>query len=336
MPEITFSQAKEFLDSIISEDKVAIIHHDDGDGFCAGILYYDWCKNKEVVAEHFAYSISKSKLKNFDLEKFNKIIVCDLGPDFMAKEFELIKDKQVLYSDHHPRGTPIPKEILELVTTGKGYIPSSRTAGELTGLKPWLALIGTVTDSGQLYSENQDFIDEHLKKLNMTLDEFQQNATSIVTNFLVYFDKDFKKAFEILRQINSIEEISKLKKYSESVEKEVQKFVEQYEDKKERLGDVDFYYFAPHFPVKAPVCGIISYRDKNQIYIFATPKSDGKHIGLSARNTSQKINMTELLRAGVAGLGDGSAGGHPASAGGMILTKDIEKFKENIRKFISE
>ncbi len=335
MPEITFSQAREFLDSIISEDKVAIIHHDDGDGFCAGILYYDWCKNKGAITEEFVYSINKSKLKKFDLERFNKIIVCDLAPDFMAEEFELVKDKQVLYSDHHPRDTPIPKEILELVTTDKGCIPSSRTAGELTGLKPWLALIGTVTDSGQLYSENQDFIDEHLEKLNMTLDEFHQNITSVVTNFLVYFDKNFDKAFEILQQINSIEEISKLKKYSEPVEDEVQKFVEQYEDKKERLGYVDFYYFAPHFPVKAPVCGIISYRDRNQIYIFATPKSDGRHIGLSARNTSQKINMAELLRAGVTGLEDGSAGGHPAAAGGMILAKDIEKFKENIRKFVS-
>ncbi|MFH1521582.1 MAG: DHH family phosphoesterase [archaeon] len=335
MPEITFSQAKEFLDSITSEDKVAIIHHDDGDGFCAGILYYDWCKNKGAITEEFTYSINKSKLKKFDLEKFNKIIICDLAPDFMAEELELIKDRQAFYTDHHPRDTPIPKEILELVTTDKGCIPSSRTAGELTGLKPWLALIGTVTDSGQFYSENQNFIYERLKELNMTLEEFHQNITSVFTNFLVYFDKDFKKAFKILQQINSIEEISKLKKYAEPVEEEVQKFVEQYENKKERLGDIDFYYFDPHFPVKAPVCGIISYRDKNQVYIFATPKSDGKHISFSARNTSQKMDMAELLRAGVAGLEDGSAGGHTASAGGMILAKDIEKFKENVRKFVS-
>ena len=48
MPEITFSQAKEFLNNITDKDHVAIIHHDDGDGFCAGILYYDWCKNKNA------------------------------------------------------------------------------------------------------------------------------------------------------------------------------------------------------------------------------------------------------------------------------------------------
>jgi len=47
MPEITFQQAKEFLNNITRKDKVAVIHHDDGDGFCAGILYYDWCKLKK-------------------------------------------------------------------------------------------------------------------------------------------------------------------------------------------------------------------------------------------------------------------------------------------------
>ncbi len=335
MPTITFDQAKEFLNEISSKDKVAILHHDDGDGFASGILYYDWCKLKNAETEHFTYSINKSKLKNFNLENFDKIIICDLAPCLIAKELEMIKDKQILYADHHPRNTPLPKEILELVTIDKGNFPSSRTAGELTGLKPWLALTGTITDSGQLYPENQNFIDEHLKQLNMTIDEFHQNITSVVTNFLVYFDKDFDKAFKILQQINSVDEISSLKKYSEPVEEEVQKFVEQYEDKKERLGDVNFYYFNPSFPVKAPVCGIISYQDKNQIYIFATPKSDGKHIGLSARNTSQRIDMAELLKAGVSNLKDGSAGGHPAAAGGMVRVEDIEKFKENIRKFVS-
>ena len=49
MPQITFQETKEFLDNITSEDKVAIIHHDDGDGFCAGIIYYDWCKDKTQI-----------------------------------------------------------------------------------------------------------------------------------------------------------------------------------------------------------------------------------------------------------------------------------------------
>jgi len=334
MPEITFQEAKQFLENITSQDKVAVIHHDDGDGFCSGILYYDWCKNKNTEVKQFTYNIRKSSLKDFDLEKFNKIIVCDLAPDFMAEELELIKDKQVLYADHHPRSNPIPKEILELVTVDQGYIPSSRTAGELTGLKPWLSLIGTVTDAGDLYPENQDFINKHLKQTNMTLDEFKQNITSVTTNFLVFFDKNPDKAFDILQKISSIEEIKNLKQYSEPVEEEVQKFVEEYETKKEKLGSVNYYYFNPHFSVKVPVAGIISQRN-DDAYIFASPKNNGENISFSARNTDQKINMADMLRAGVEGLEDGKAGGHVPAAGGMILAKDIDKFKNNIRKFVA-
>ena len=314
MPEITFSQAKKFLDEITNEDCVAIIHHDDGDGFCSGILYYDWCKNKDAKVEHFVYSIGKSKLRNFDLEKFNKIIVCDLAPSFMAEELELIKNKQVFYSDHHPRETPLPKEIFELITTNQGYIPSSRTAGELTGIKPWLALTGVVTDSGYFYPENQKFIDGHLEQISMTLDEFKENVSSVITNFLVYFDKDLKRAFVILQKLKSVRDVGELKKYSEPVEDEVQKFVQEYESKKEKLGDVNFYYFEPTFRVKAPVCGIIGHQDSDQIYIFSSPKQDEDHIGLSARNTSQRRDMVKLLRAGIEGLKDASAGGQVPAA----------------------
>ena len=335
MPEITFTQAKEFLDNITSEDKVAIIHHDDGDGFCSGMLYYNWCEKQKAETIQFTYAIGKSSLKKLDLKKFNKIIVCDLAPDFMAEELELIKNKQVLYADHHPRTTPIPEEILELITVDQGYIPSSRTAGELTGLKPWLSLTGTITDAGDFYTENQDFINEHLKQIGMTLDKFKQKASSVMTNFLVFFDKKFDEAFEILKKINSIEEMEKLKQYSEPVEDEVQKFVEEYEDKKERLGDINFYYFEPTFSVKVPVAGIISQRT-DDAYIFASPKNNGKNISLSARNTSQERNMSEVLKAGIVGLEGAGAGGHAPAAGGMILAKDLEKFKKNIRNFVEQ
>lgn len=332
MPEITFQETKDFLNSITSEDKVAIVHHDDGDGFCSGILYYDWCKDKKAEVEQFTYSIRKSKIKNFDLEKFNKVIVCDLASGFIAEELYQIKEKEILYTDHHPRESPLPEKVLELVTITQGYLPSSRTAGELTGLKPWLSLIGTINDSGELYPENQDFIDKNLKQINMTLDEFKENISSKMTNFLVYFHKDFDKAFEILQEVDTVEEISKLKKYSDPVEDEVQKFVEQYEDKKEKLGDVNFYYFEPTLPIKAPICGIIGHRDTNQVYIFATPKSDGKHITLSARSAPKKMNVCKLLKAGVMNLEESAAGGHDSAAGGIILAKDVEKFKTQIRE----
>ena len=332
MPEITFEQAKEFLNNINSEDKVAIIHDVDSDGFCSGILYYDWCKNKNTEVKHFPFE-KISKIKDFELKKYNKVIICDLAADYMAEEVESIKDKQIFFADHHPRNTTLPKEVLEFVTVNDGNLPSSRTAGELTELKSWLSLAGTIVDSGQFYPENLEFINKHLKEIGMTFDEFKKNKSDIIRNFIIYFDKDYNKVFKILNKINSVNEILKLKEYSNPVKLEIEKFVDEFKTKSEKLGYINYFYFEPHFSVKVPVIGIISHQDRNGAYIFATPTSDKNYVSLSLRSNAKKENMPELVKAGISGLEDGSGGGHFSAAGGRILAKDIEKFKQNIVDF---
>ena len=332
--KITFNEAKEFLDNITSKDKVAIIHHDDGDGFAAGILFYDWCKAKGARIEAFTYMIGKSKFKEYNLEDFNKILIADLAPDLISEDLELIKKKQVLYTDHHPQAVQIPEEILELRTISEGYIPSSETVGQLTGLKSWLSLAGTITDSGELYSENAEFINKTLKEYNLTLEEFKENISSVITNFLIYFDKNLDEAFDVLRKLDNIKDIEILRKYSEPVEKETKKLVDRYEDEVERLGDVNFYYFEPDLSVKPAVTGIIGHRDRDSIYIFASLKKGTDKVTLSARNTSQRRNMPDLLEAGIKSLKDARSGGHPPAAGGILYKKDLEQFKQNVREYI--
>ncbi|MCK4996924.1 DHH family phosphoesterase [Candidatus Pacearchaeota archaeon] len=336
MGKITFEEAKEFLNKITNEDKVAIIHHDDGDGFCSGILYYDWCKEAGAEVEEFTYVISKSKIKDFDLKKFNKIIFTDLASGFMAEQLNIISDKEVFYTDHHPEEGVFPKEILTFITDKDGYIPSSRTAGKLTGIKPFLALTGTITDSGDLYAENDEFINSHLDKLGISLDDFKKDISSVISNTLSYLDKNHKKAFELLHELESIVDVKGLRKYADKIEDEIEKFVNEFEEEKEMIASANFYYFEPVLNVKGPVTGIISHSDHKKIYIFASPKEDGKYISLSARNTSQNPSMVEMLRAGVEGLEDGNAGGHPPAAGGMIHAKDLDKFKDNIREFLEK
>ncbi len=334
MPKITFQEAKEFLDDIDNEDNVAIIHHDDGDGFCSGILYYDWCKQKGAKVEEFTYVLNKSKIKDFGLEKFNKIILTDITSEVVAEELNIISNKQVLYLDHHPEKGVFPKNILTFITDDGKYIPSSRTAGELTGLKPFLALIGTITDAGDLYQENQDYINSHLDKLNISLDDFKKNISSVVSNTINYLDKDPNKTFKLLEELKSLEDVASLRVYADKIEDEIQEFVERYEKNKEKLGDVNFYYFKPKLSVKGAVTGIISHKNVDEVYIFASPKENGKQISLSARNAFKEINAIDLLKKGTLGLKDSSAGGHVRAAGGMILAEDLDRFKQNIREFL--
>jgi single-stranded DNA-specific DHH superfamily exonuclease len=165
----------------------------------------------------------------------------------------------------------------------------------------------------------------------MTYEQFKLNITNIVTNFLIYFNENPSKAFKILQKISSLEEISKLKKYSEPVENEIKKFVEEFQTKKEKLGDIDFYYINPHFSIKGAIVGILSQQKTRDVFIFASPKD--KHITLSARTNDRKKNVIDIIQAGISNLKFGNAGGHPAAAGGIIFAKDLEKFKQNIKDF---
>ena len=333
MPEINFNQAKEFLDNITSEDKVAIIHHDDLDGFASGILFYDWCKNRGVEAKHFTFDY-KEWDDQTSFEEFDKILIADIAPSGV-EYLNLPLDKEILYTDHHPKAQEVPKELLSYQTVDEGYIPSSRTVGELTGIKKWLSIAGTIADAGDLHPINQEFIDNFLKEIKMSLDKFRENVTSIITNTLVYFNKDPDKAFEILKEINSIEEIAQLKKYSEPVENEVQKFVEEYESKKEKLGNINLYCLDPHYYIKKPVAAIISRNNPDDVIIFVIPWADGS-LSLSGRNHSRKKDVSRILREGIKGLENAKTGGHTSAAGGKIQTKDLEKFKQNIRDFVEQ
>lgn len=334
MPKITFDEAREFFKNIKPEDRIAIIHHNDLDGFASGVLLYDFCKTKGVTADHYVYITDTGSFKDYPLEKYDKFLIADLSPNLIAEDLELIKDKQVLYTDHHPQDKAAPGEIFEYRTTDEGYIPSSRTVQELTQLKPWLGLAGTVGDAGDYYPENMDYINKILNEEKITLENFKDKVTSIISNTLIYFKDNIQEVFEILDKIESIKEVKQLEKYSDPVEDELQKFVKDFDGKKEKLGDVDFYYCEPKFYIKVPLAAIISRQDFNQTYIFATPMNGGV-ISLGARNQSKKKDMAKLLRAGTKGLKTARAGGHVPAAGGTIRKKDLEKFKENIRKFVA-
>ena len=165
MPKITFQEAKEFLDNITSEDKVAIIHHDDLDGFASGILMYDFCKSKNIEPKSFAATLKGNIFEEIleELKTFNTIIITDIAPVFLPENLEELKDKKILYIDHHQKNTEIPEFILELRTPSDKYIPASRTCQELTEEKRWLGVAGTVADVGYKYPENDKYINSFLK-----------------------------------------------------------------------------------------------------------------------------------------------------------------------------
>lgn len=321
-------QALNFLENIESTDKVALIFHDDLDGFASGILLYDYLIKKGCGdIKYYIFSLGKSKLETINLEDRQKIILADLGPNTVAQEInKLAETKQILYIDHHKQDVELSKNIIKYLN--EGAIPASRLTYELVGGKYWLSVSGTITDFGDKYQENKDFIEKFFKDNNLDFESTKKNIIYKISYFLIYFEKDYKKAFDILQKVNSIEETKQILKYIQPVEDEDKKFIDDYEKNKEKLGMINYYFFSPQFEIKSVVTTLISIKSNEDIFVFATPHKES--IRLSARCQSGKYDMSDLLKSAISGL-IGNAGGHSKAAGATIQAKDLEKFKNNLR-----
>ncbi len=66
---------------------------------------------------------------------------------------------------------------------------------------------------------------------------------------------------------------------------------------------------------------------------YAPVKTRGKE-AFPSPNIS--IPMNEMLQAGVKGLEDTMAGGHPPASGGSFMRKDLDKFKHNVIEFVKK
>ena len=333
MPKITQQQAKEFLNSINNQDKIAIIHHDDLDGFASGILLYDFCEKKQAnQIKNFVFSFGGWN-KNITLNEFDKILIADIAP-FGIKEINLPLNKKIFYTDHHPEKEEIPKEILELRTPDQEYIPSSRTVQELTNSKLWLGLAGTISDAGDLHKENNQYIESGLKNLKTTSKEFQKNIVHTLSNTIVYFDKNPEKAFEKIKNIQTIQDIKDLEKYSQDIETEIQEKTKSYEKYLEKINNINIVYLELKYPVRAIISTKVSMGDPEKIFIFLSKdQSNPEILGISSRHQADNADLPKLLNSAMKNLENAFAGGHKRAAGGQIQAKDLEKFKQNLKNF---
>jgi len=326
------NRIQKFLEELKPSDKIALIFHDDADGFVSALLFNEFLDKKgckDIVI--FPFRIGEVSLFDNGLKDSNKLIILDLSPIAISEELNQISNKDILYIDHHPKNVEVSERVIEYRL--QGYIPASRMVydilEEYVNNLDWLALAGVISDSGDKYQENVQFIREIAIKNKLRLYEFDKQVVKVIEYFLVYFKDNLRKAYQTIRNIKTIKDIDKIVKYSLPVSNEIERFVDLYEDKKEIISNMHFYYFEPKFEITSLVINKISNEHKENVFIFATPKED--IIKISARSQSREFDVSLILNSCVSGLENSNSGGHKPAAGGAIMKKDLEKFKEGLR-----
>ncbi len=184
--KINQKQAKQFLENIQSKEKVAIVHHDDLDGFASGILIFDYLIKRNISPKTFVAKIGPEPFKKHSLKNSEKIIIVDLADDVIVKDLVEIKEKDILVIDHHPKNCNLPEKILEFNPAEEGYFPCSRVCYELIGGKQWLAVLGVLADKGDKYLENDSFLAKFFEKEKVKKEEFSEIVKSLIC-YLVSF-----------------------------------------------------------------------------------------------------------------------------------------------------
>ncbi len=334
--KITREQAKEFLEEIKQEDKVMILCHNDLDGFVSGILVYDYLVKKgvgeiEIASVKLGETDPKKIFQNLDA--LDKIIFVDVPTDGLNGLLDALEDKEVLMIDHHKQNKPFPDFPLNYNTFEKGYFPASRTVYELIQGRDWMALIGVVGDRGDLYSENKEFIKELLNEYGFKLNDFFEKVINKLNYVLAYFDNGDTKAFFSIQKLKSLEDVDSLEEFYKPIQEELEFFKKDFKENADVFGNVYVYYFEPKYKIKKALVADISRGKEENVFVFLSPSSDEGVISLSGRGGNEKFCALDICKAGIKDC-EGDTGGHPRGVGGAIRKQDLEKFKENIKKFV--
>jgi len=327
-------KVKIFLENLKPEDKIGLIFHDDTDGFVSARLFYEFLQKKGCKNISISVLTIGKGIENNDFHSADKLIILDLGPNLIMNVFTSFSHKPILYIDHHQKDEQIPEgivgyRVIDAISTSR--VVYEILEGFVSDLE-WLAIAGVLADMGDKHQENFQFIRAFFEKNKLRIMDFKKNINYPISNMLIYFEDNLTKAFGIFKEIKFMKDIDKIKKYSEPIDREIERFVNLYKEEKEEIGDVKFFYFEPKFKIKSTIINIISTEAENEdlVIIFANPEEN--IIRLSARCQSGRVDVAELMKKFTEGFENANGGGHKMAAGGFIMKKDFEEFKEKLRR----
>lgn len=329
------NKAREFIKNITTKDKTALISHsDDLDGMASAKIM------GKAFNPNFIYFIKYSEfnesfIQNLKKSSINKTIFTDISITNKTLLKDLEEFSEILIIDHH--------QFKEDLNSGKtifinsqGYC-AANICYELFKKNPkvkkldWLVALASTAD--WMYEKNTKWLKEIYQKYG---DEFnikeprKGKLWKIIDNLalaIIYFNENPKELY------NKIEDefgnFKKLNKYSEKVRSEINYYLSNFDEQKQKISEGWFWEINPEYRILSRLSSEISLRELNKLFIIIIPYK--KAYSISARRQDRKINLPELLQDLTKGFKCSSAGGHIPAAGGNFPKEYITEFKQRLK-----
>ena len=339
-----------FLNSIGKNDKVGIIAHGNClDGMASTVFMVEILKKKypsiAVDINFISYTAgSLDKLwDKYSKDGIKKVFVLDLNVDVgLFDEFEKMRKRfDVLLVDHHPLNPNliIDEKIIKTPSVDCTSLVIYQFGDGLIDYKKWSWLVccASVSEFSWKKEENLKFIQKHYPAYvpgdeNSELLKLVKKINSLV----VYYSKDSLKAYEIILN----KDFDKIEKIHAEIDAEIDRILKDFEKNAENNfdGKLYFYFFKSRFSLGSNISTILSIMKKNSTIVIFSEIEGTDMIKASARNNGEPLrySMNDMLKSGVVGFEKSMAGGHAPASGGSFLSKDLNKFKEQVKEFVKD
>jgi len=324
----------EFVNSLNSDDKIGILSHTDLDGLASAVFLEKIFESKNLKAE-FVEFMSYGEIDKFDKD-FSKLFVLDFNLDEFPKEFERLRKKgKVFLIDHHPINEELEdrKNILKTESRDCSCLAMYSLAKEFFDVEEWSWLVcsGVIADYCFVKKENLELINKFYPDVTEEniWDSVPGELAKKINSALIYSRPDFTKVYDLILK----KDFELLEKEHEIIEKEISKWEEKFKTDAEFYSEKNlyFWYFNPSYGITATIAGILSRKEPDKIFIFASDiKDKNVFVKISSRYQKGDVNLGKLLKKCIEGFENANAGGHFKASAGIFMKKDLEKFKEKL------
>lgn len=346
---------REYVQSLKKTDKIAILHHTDADGICAGVITKKSLEKivGAKISIHFhqpegKITIIPGTIEFVKSKGITHLVVVDMAIDHDPAPVKVLaRHAKILLIDHHVTANNLNSEnivmvkAIDLSEVSPEKYPASKMCydlfSEITNISDlrWLSSVGIYGDYAQ--SKWPEFIAETIRETGITEKNLRAVEELIFYSNSIKGIDGLKEAFDIIAGAKNIEDITKsrLNDYKLQVEVELKKYLDGHKAKAEFHDDLIIYEISPEHRIKSRLINILSqeYYPSRTILLI---QYDGARAYISARRQDSLLSMNDLLKSTLSGIPDSEGGGHVPAAGGYLPKSHIREFKSRVISYCDE
>jgi single-stranded DNA-specific DHH superfamily exonuclease len=354
-----FEKFDKFVKNLKEEDKIALFFDPDPDGISAGVLLTKSLKKIRgkgvdlvLFQNHGELEISDVNIGKLVEKEINKVFMVDLAADQYPEKIEKIAlFAELCIIDHHKVYQDMNSDkILHIKPQMLGdENPSSYVTAKMVydlfsrhidlSDFDWLAAIGIIGDAA--WKRWRSFVDKVCEKngldKNKVLESKIGHTMRAIASAPEFGFDVIQECFDVVNDAKTMDDIenSSLIRYRKIIGDALYMAVKDYRINAKRLDDLIFYQFECKYSIGSTLSTRVSFKEPDKTVIVIQDAGE-EFYRISLRRQDGKVKVNDLVRDALEGLDGANGGGHAPAAGGRVLKKDLEIFKERVLKILGK